>query len=446
MVVLISRLVLFGLVVLLNAGAALAQGRIMLLHDPRVDDDVRSEVSDALSEFSRVGVERFVQAADAQRLDPLSDAAFTRAMPAGLVDVAVVLLPARRGLTVVLRSGRDGTVLSKHALKLKRGKLRSKALKSIPRYVQAELAKVPPTRAKALTEVDEPESGPDPEPRAEAQPAPSQYGEDRTLEDDSAPTEALPDEAEGGNDAADVEALEPVEEPRLLRLHVDLGTGLATRKLELPIDAGKGSVSVGPSAALDLGLEAAYDPPSAVCWGVQLRYQTSIGARVNEHQLAGVERPMGIRSARFEALFVPAFELSDAVQLKLAIGYGLRGLRTDVHDQELSSVHSLRTPDYTLSGPVAGIALRLALGDSVALTVAPEAQLLVSVGSDLRARGVADGGVAFGGMASLVVRVSQLLSVYLALREAHARVAGEGGRVNVSDAERYITVGLRGAP
>jgi hypothetical protein len=435
--VLTSRLVLCSLIALLNTGVAAAQGRIMLLHDPRVDDKVRVEVSDALSDFSRVGVDRFVQAADAQRLDPLSDAAFSRAMPAGIVDIAIVLLPARRGLTIVLRSGRDGAVLSQRALRLKRGKLRRKALKAIPKYVQAVLAKLPPASAK---------SDPEPDTLAQELPATSRSDEvaeaERTIDDEPAQSESLSAEAdtEVASEAADS------EEQRLLRLHVDLGTGLSTRKLVLPIEAGRGSVSVGPSAALDLGLEAAYDPPGAASWGLQLRYQTTVGARVDEHQIAGVERPMGIRSARFEALFVPAFDLSEVVQLKLAIGYGLRGLRTDVHDQELSTVHSLRTPDYMLSGPVAGIALRLALGDSVALTFAPEAQLLVSVGSDLKARGVGGGGFAFGGVASLVVRLSQLLSVYVAYREAHARVAGEVGRVSLSDAERYITAGLRGAP
>jgi|GEM_PF-6456146 len=431
--ILIGRLVLFSLTLLLNAGAVAAQGRIMLLHDRRVDDKVRVEVSDALSDFSRVSVDGFVQAADAQRLDPLSDAAFSRAMPTAFVDIAVVLLPARRGLTMQLRSGRDGTVLSQHALKLRRGKLRRKALKSIPKYVQAVMAKLPPPRANV--------AAPEPDALTEALPANS-VPEERTVDDELVQAESHSDEVD-----TDV-ASEPVdsEDQRLLRLHVDVGTGLSTRKLELPIEAGVGSVSVGPSAALDLGLEATFDPPSGFSWGVQLRYQTTIGARVDEHQISGVERPMGIRSARFEALFVPAFDVSEAVQLKLGIGYGLRGLRTDVHDQELSTVHSLRTPDYTLSGPVAGIALRLALGDSVALTLAPAAQLLISVGSDLRERGVGGSGFTYGGAASLVVRLSELLSVYVAYREAHARIAGAGGRTNVSDAERYITAGLRGAP
>jgi hypothetical protein len=49
-------------------------------------------------------------------------------------------------------------------------------------------------------------------------------------------------------------------------------------------------------------------------------------------------------------------------------------------------------------------------------------------------------------MASLVVRVSQLFSVYMAYREAHAQIPGERGQANVNDAERYITAGLRGAP
>jgi hypothetical protein len=431
-------LVLFSLAVLLNTGSAAAQGRIMLLQDPRVDDDVRVEVSDALSDFSQVGVERFVQAADAQRLDPLSDRAFSRALPTDFVDVAVVLLPARRGVTMVLRSGRDGAVLSQHALKLRRGKLRGNARKSISRFVQAGMAKLPPIRAK------EPEYSPNT--LVEAPSATSTSSRDEVVQDDVSPEEQLPEAEESADVEATTEPVQDEVEQRLLRVHVDLGTGVSNRSLELPIEAGKGSVAVGPSAAFDVGLEAAYTPPSAVSWHVQLRYQTSVGARVDEQHIAGVGRPMGVRSARFEALFVPTFDVSQLVQLKLAIGYGLRGLRTDVHDQELSNVHSLRIPDYTLSGPVVGIALRLALGDSIALTFAPEAQLLVSVGSDLEQRGVASGGSALGGMASLVVRLNQLLSVYVAYREAHARIPGERGHADVRDAERYITAGIRGAP
>jgi hypothetical protein len=433
-------LLLFALAVLLSAGSVAAQGRIMLLHDPRVKDDARVGVSDALSGFSRVGVDRFVQAADAKRLDPLSDAAFSRALPSGLVDVAIVLLPARRGLTMVLRSGRDGTVLSQHALKLRRGKLRRKALKSIPRFVQDVMAKLPPESDR--------ESEHAPNTLAEQQAAmradDDDVADDRPVDAESALGEQNSD---GGESVDATDASEPVDapEPRVLRLHVDLGTGLATRSLAFPIEAGEGSLSLGPSAALDVGLEAAYDPPTAVSWALQLRYQTTVGARLDEHQIGGVERPMGIRSARFEALFVPGFDLSEALQLRFAIGYGLRGLRTDVHDQELSTVHSLRTPDFTLSGPVAGMALRLALGDSVALTLAPEAQLLVTVGSDLKQRGVAGGGFAFGGTASLVVSLGQALSVYVAYRQAHARIAGVSGHANVSDGERYITAGFRGA-
>jgi hypothetical protein len=431
--VLTVRHMFIAVCVLLNAGAANAQGRIMLLHDPRVDDEVQVEVSDALSDFARVGSDRYVQAADAQRLDPLSDAAFSRAMPTGSVDLAVVLMPARRGVTMVLRSGRDGSVLSRHPLKLRRGKLRRKARKELPKFVQSILAQLPPQSITASKpEPDELDTTPAPQPSAASV--------------DDANTQEPADEPSADADATALADSVDSEEPRLLRLHVDLGTGLSARMLKLPIEAGEGRVSVGPSAALDLGLEAAYDPPSAVCWGVQLRYQTTIGARVDEHQVGGVERPMGIRSARFEALFVPAFDLSEMVQLKLAVGYGVRGLRTDVHDQELSTVHSLRVPDYTLSGPMAGIALRLAFGDAVALTLAPEAQLLVSVGSDLRARGVSEGGFALGGTATLVVRVSRLLSVYLGYREAHARIAGANDRVGVSDTERYVTTGLRGAP
>jgi hypothetical protein len=436
-------LMLFGLAVWLSSGSAAAQGRIMLLDDSRLDDSVRLDVSDALSEFSRVSDERFVQAANSQRLDPLSEAAFSRALPADLVDVAVVLLPARRGLTMVLRSGSDGSVLSQHTLKLRRGKLRRKELQSIPRFVQSVMAKLPPASAEVSADTAEKS--------VEEQTARS----DDLVEDERAvgnEHDTLSEQPSDDAESVDIPAVadEPStsdeEEPRLLRLHVDLGSGLSSRTLEFPIEAGKGSLSVGPSAAFDVGLEAAYDPPSAVSWGIQLRYQTTVGARVDEHQIGGVERPMGIRSARFEALFVPAIDVSDVVQLRPAIGYGLRGLRTHAHDQASSTVHSLQTPEFTLSGPVAQIALRLALGDSVALSLVPEAQLLVSVGSDLKQRGVGGTGFAFGGMASLVVRVSKLLSVYLAYRQAHARIAGEDGKPNVSDGERYITAGLRGTP
>ena len=424
---------LLGLSVVLRPAVAAAQERIVVLHDPRVDDRAPREVSKALSDFSQMEDERFVRAAEAPHLDPLSDAAFTRGYPTDLVDLVVVLLPARRGLTLVLRSGRDGSVLAEHALRFRRGKLPRKAIRSIPRWVRAELAKLPPKRKEPLVHAADPLEE---APAVTTQP-------DEVIED----AESFAEETVSDEPADATVDSEPVEEEerRLLGLHVELGTGLSSRHVEFPIEAGTGRVSVGPSAALDVGLLASYNPSSAVSWGLQLRYQTSVGARVSEQPIGGVERPMGIRSARFEALLVPTFELSGFLQLKLAAGYGVRGLRTDVHDQELPSTHSLQTPDYTLSGPVAQVALRLALGDSVALLLAPEAQLLLSVGSDLKRRGVSGGGYAFGGMATLVVQFSARFSGYLAYRQAHAHIAGEDGRASVRDAERYITAGLRGA-
>lgn len=428
---------LISLAVLLSTGSAAAQDKVMLLHDPRVDQGVLDDVSEALSGFRSVGSDRFVEAAESQRLDPLSDAAFSRALPAGFVDVAVVLVPARRVLNMVLRSGRNGTVLSEHTLRVKRGKLARKALKSIPRFVQAAMAKLPPSAEKSARE---------PDPLPEEQPESASY--DEPVAEDRAEPASEEEPSEGVEEVDAAAASDPVEaeEPRLLRLHVDLGTGLATRNLEFPIEAGLGTVAVGPSAVFDIGLEAAYTPQSALSWGLQLRYQTTVGARIDEHPIGGVDRPMGIRSARFEALLVPTLALSEVVQLRLGVGYALRGLRTDVHDQALSTIHSVQTPDFTLSGPVARIALRFALGDSVALTLAPEAQLLMSVGSDLKQRGVEGSGFALGGVASVVIKVSPLLSLYLAYREAHARIAGVSGHANVRDGERFISAGLRGAP
>lgn len=450
----LSLVVLVTFAALLSAGTASAQGRIMILPDPRVAEGVREQVSDALSEFNQVGVDSYVQAANAKSLDPLSDEAFSRALPRDQVDVAVILVPARRVLTMVLRSGRDGSVLSKHPLRPRRGSLRRRALKTIPRFVREAMAELPPASVGRGAGASNEEYASDVLEEAPASVedddvvADTPAVEDDIVEDDEEQDNLGEElsEAEDDFDAApDSDSAQDEQERRLLRLHVDLGTGLASRTLEFPIEAGAGSLAVGPSAAFDIGMEAAYTPPSAISWGIQLRYQTTVGARVDGQPIGGVERPMGIRSARFEALFVPTLELSEVVRLKLGLGYGLRGLRTDVHEQNSPTEHDLQIPSYTLAGPVARLTLVLALGDSVALSLAPEAQLLVSVGSDLTRRGVGGGGFAFGGVASLVVRMSQLLSVYAALRQAQALVAGGSGRTDVTDGERYITAGLRGA-
>lgn len=251
-------------------------------------------------------------------------------------------------------------------------------------------------------------------------------------------------DGEAGSDGDD-DDLSADDEERLLRVHVDLAAGLAFREVEWPIEGGTGSLSLGPSAALDVAVGAAYTPTGAFSLGLQLRYQTTVGARVDEQQIAGVERPMGIRGARFEALLVPALDVSELIRLGLAVGYGLRGLRSHVHDQQSPTVHDLRTPDYTLAGPVARLLLQLSFGEVVAVVLEPEAQLLVAVGSELERRGASAGGLAFGGQASLVVGLGELLSVLLQYRESHASIAGQTGRADVSDVERYITAGLRGS-
>ena len=442
---LLGAAVAYGALTLGLPGTLAAQEpSVMVIYQPNVPDRVRVQVGEALSDFRVVDVEGYVEAASAQNLYPLSDDAFARVLPGGGVDVAVVVRRGPRGYRMVLRSGRDGDVLSQRRLRVARGRLARGARAAIPRAVLASADEL-----GVADDLDEDDGlgsdvGQDEEPSED-----DAFSDDEALDEDDSLSddEALGEDDSFGEDdslGGDQDDDDDGGFERTILLHVDLGAGLGFRELEWPLGAGVGTVSLGPSAALDLGLEMIYDPQGSLSVGIEMRYQSTVGATVDEYQIAGVERSMGIRSARYEALLVPRFDLAEAFKLGFGLGYGLRGLRTHVHDQEPPTEHNLQTPDYTLAGPVARVSAMLVFGDVVTVKLEPEVQLLVSVGSELTNRGAGGGGVSLGGQASVVFRIIDHLSLYLSYREAHAAIGGKEGKADTSDMERFVTAGVRG--
>jgi hypothetical protein len=117
--------------------------------------------------------------------------------------------------------------------------------------------------------------------------------------------------------------------------------------------------------------------------------------------------------------------------LGLLLGWGFRGLRP---------VSVTEWPPYTLGGPVLRPELRIAIGDRVALRLAPELFLVTSVTNELRRLAAAGGvGIALGGEAALDLSLARRLGLTLAYRESDVRLATNWGP-KLRDRERFATV------
>jgi hypothetical protein len=171
---------------------------------------------------------------------------------------------------------------------------------------------------------------------------------------------------------------------------------------------------------------------------VRVGYQTSTGIAAGDRLRVLTTGPATtpVRSHRFEAGIAPGLWLGSSpggAALGLFIGYGVRAL---------GSVAELLIPRFTLHGPMFRVELELPLSQLWSLRVAPEGHLIISMTEDLRRAGALDKvGMAYGGEASLQVRVFSRASLRASYRESHAYArAGTAANAHFVDVERYLVV------
>jgi hypothetical protein len=224
--------------------------------------------------------------------------------------------------------------------------------------------------------------------------------------------------------AAGVDAAVPADDRLAMDMRVTGGAGFGARTLLWPQNGETWSVETGLFPALDLAMSFRLVFSSALALGLDLAYQTSIGAQIEENHVAGSTETLRVRSSHFGALLALALG-GQGFRVTPALGYATRGLRPEVHH--------LLTPSYSLAGPLAQVGVRIPLGSSFAFRLAPEAQY-VFVGQGLRERGVASTGFSLGGEVALELAASGALTLELCGRWSRVWL-GTGA----SDTERFVT-------
>jgi hypothetical protein len=223
-----------------------------------------------------------------------------------------------------------------------------------------------------------------------------------------------------------------------LRAWLSLGAGLGDRIVHLPTRNGPRRLNTGGFPALDVAI--GLDAPLRRRWrlGAALHYQTSVGLRASEAPLPGAAlEQTPLRSHHIDFGLSPGYRFGRTqadVTLRAYVGWGIRGLR---------SVVDIAVPNFTLQGPLLRPELTIPLAHgALVLRFAPELLVIVSVSGSLRnAAAAATTGVAWGGEASVGVRLFEPVQLVVAYRESHA-VLKALSSATVADIERFATAAL----
>lgn len=219
-----------------------------------------------------------------------------------------------------------------------------------------------------------------------------------------------------------------------LQLSAEAGAGM--HALDLPRDGVIYQIRTGAYPALGVMFELEHHSSEHFSLALVARYQSSIGLVLREQLTGGVEHARKTRSHRAELGIAPSWRWGDAGwMLTGALGYSV---------SELDPENHLLMPSYHLAGPFARVGVRIPLGSpSVALRVAPDAQLTLGVGDELRARGAAGSGVGVGASAAVELGLSERWTIAVTYREQHNWLNSSQGPT-IEDSLRFATAQLRG--
>jgi hypothetical protein len=365
---------------------------------PRIEPTAEPLCADlelALAEFGIAPDRGYFDEARRRGLDPGSDQALTLLTPPLQAQLAVVPVASDgASVTVDFRDGASGAGLGTAAIPLERGALGDRGSRALIAQVRELLA------AGA----------------GSSQPPDTGFVEPAAEEEDG----------EGENGA------EGAEDELGLLARAYAGIGLGTRNLDWPSSGETRAVQTGAFVAVEVGAAFAFALSEALALGPQLAYQTSLAHEIEETHIAGEAQRMDLRAHRFEALLALTIGFGESRRFRIApaLGYGVRALHPEVHH--------LLTPSYSLTGPVARVTVRIPFGDSLALRLAPEVQI-VAVGDALEELGVEGSGIAFGGDAALELALFAHFATELAFRQAHAVMHSSLGG-DSTDIERFATL------
>lgn len=224
----------------------------------------------------------------------------------------------------------------------------------------------------------------------------------------------------------------PADTPARATAQLSAGVGVGARDFAVPEGARLLSVDTGLFMVAELGVRLRYRVTDRVRVALLARYQTSLFHSIDEQQ-AGAVRNREVRVHRLDVGGASTLRLDGdgGVVLRLGLGYGVSDFRP---------AGDLLVPTFTLAGPYGRAGLRVSVFDGVEVTLAPEAQWILSVGQELRALGVAATGAAVGVEAAVMVEIGDV-RVGATYRQRHAGLAGDaGGRF--SDVARFATLRL----
>lgn len=219
---------------------------------------------------------------------------------------------------------------------------------------------------------------------------------------------------------------------------VAAGSGIGERSLAIPSRRSDRRLSTGVFPAIEVGMQGEI---AVRRWliGAAASYHTAVGL-----QAAAIAPRAGnsvdgaqLRSNSLTFGVVPGYRFGrkyESVALRVLVGWAFRSLHTVV---------DLETPSYSLHGFDLRPELTVPLDHGlIVLRLAPELQLIAGASRALvEVTRAALPGVAFGGEASIQVRLFEGLYAAISYRESYAMLSTAWGSY-VRDSERFVTVQL----
>jgi hypothetical protein len=255
-------------------------------------------------------------------------------------------------------------------------------------------------------------------------------------DDDAASNES----SEASESAAAQPASPPAAPAPRMRVAPFVGFGFGTRAFVRPTAMSTGQrLPTMAFPAAEIGLGATLWPANRFSLGLLLRYQTSVGMRVEQRPPFALPYTISARAERGELSVAPIVRLDDgptAPSLAFPLGLGIRTFWPAVHEPPFLG--------YSLLGPQLRVELFWPIVERVRLRFGPELQWIVAVDNALRDQGVSQMGAAAGGEGSLQVKLSTVFSLELCYRESHAFASSTNTGPIFNDVERFLTLRLTG--
>jgi len=192
-------------------------------------------------------------------------------------------------------------------------------------------------------------------------------------------------------------------------------------------------LDTGLFPAISLGLRMTAPVGSHFLVRASADYRTSLGLQGTEMQrTTEMSTPLRSHALGFGSAPGYRFGAADSVSLHVHVGWYFRGLRP---------IAQLALPEVAWHGAVFRPELEIPFADgAVTLRLAPELTIIAGLYTTLPDEsGLAHTGLAFGGEASLDVRLATPIALRVEYRESHATFRTAWAQ-NLTDIERFATL------